>query len=34
MTWHQGIIEVAFIVVPVLVIRWLLRDVRERGGNS
>jgi hypothetical protein len=34
MTWHQGIIEVAFIVVPILVIRWLLRGDRERGGNS
>jgi hypothetical protein len=33
MTWHQGIIEVAFIVVPILVIRWLLRDDREPGGN-
>jgi hypothetical protein len=34
MMWHQGIIEVAFIVVPILVIRWLLRGDRERGGNS
>jgi hypothetical protein len=34
MTWHQGIIEVVFIVVPILVIRWLLRAGREREGNS
>jgi hypothetical protein len=34
MTWHQGIIEVAFIVVPILVIRWLLDGGRKHGGNS
>jgi hypothetical protein len=34
MTWHQGIVEVAFIVVPILVIRWLLREERGREGNS
>jgi hypothetical protein len=34
MRWHQGIIEAAFIVVPILAIRWLLRDEREREGNS
>ena len=34
MTWHQGIIEVAFIVVPILVIRWLLYGERQHGGNS
>ena len=34
MTWHQGIIEVAFIVVPILAIRWLLRGERQRGTNS
>jgi hypothetical protein len=34
MTWHQGIIEVAFIVVPILVILWVLCDEREREGNS
>jgi hypothetical protein len=34
MTWHQGIIEVAFIVLPILVILWLLRDERKREGKS
>jgi len=34
MTWHQGIIEVAFIVVPIAVFRWLLHCKRQRGGNS
>jgi hypothetical protein len=33
MTWHQGIIEVAFIVVPILVMRWLLRGESQRGGK-
>lgn len=32
MTWHQGIIEVAFIVVPIVVMGWLLRGERQAGG--
>lgn len=33
-TWNQGIIEIAFIVVPILVIGWLLHGERQHGGNS
>ncbi len=33
MTWHQGIIEIAFIAVPIVVIRWLLSGERPRGGT-
>jgi hypothetical protein len=34
MTWNQGIIEIAFVVVPILVIGWLFTGERQPGGNS
>ncbi len=34
MTWHQGIIELSFIVVPTLLIGWLLRNDQSRKENS
>jgi hypothetical protein len=31
-TWEQGLVEIAFIVIPIVMIGWVLRGTQRDGG--